>query len=248
LPGVDLILLDWTRMGRGYCLAGVVAEGRSYRTVRPLLAKLRDTPVRNVPWSAYLLDGHLRWEVFEVAGPQPTPAEPPHVEDLWVRAMRSRRRLATPDERRAVLAATAPLAGEPLFGGPLTSGRAAAYLPPGTGCRSLATVRVPARDLAFSAVCRTGATECDFRVTLPLPDVGERQLPVKDHHLLRRAEQAAADLEGRLRFLQDAVAGLGDSVAVRVGLSRPFQGDPGRAVPGCWLMADGFFSGTDPQP
>ena len=70
---MDLILLDWTRMGRTYCLAGVVAEGRTYRMIRPLLAKHRAAAVRNVGWSPYLLDGHCRWEVFEVVGPLPTP-------------------------------------------------------------------------------------------------------------------------------------------------------------------------------
>ena len=34
----------------------------------------------------------------------------------------------------------------------------------------------------------------------------------------------------------------------RLGLSRPFQATPGRGEGVCWLMADGFFSLTDPQP
>ncbi|HXG11727.1 MAG TPA: 3-oxoacyl-[acyl-carrier-protein] synthase III C-terminal domain-containing protein [Gemmataceae bacterium] len=33
---MDMILLDWTRMGKSYCLAGVVAERGRYRVVRPL--------------------------------------------------------------------------------------------------------------------------------------------------------------------------------------------------------------------
>jgi hypothetical protein len=40
---------------------------------------------------------------------------------------------------------------------------------------------------------------------------------------------------------------MGDQVAVRLGLSRAFNsrsGEPGV----CWLMADGFFSLTEPQP
>jgi hypothetical protein len=35
---------------------------------------------------------------------------------------------------------------------------------------------------------------------------------------------------------------------VRLGVSRAYSGTPGRAPNVCWLMADGFFSLTDPQP
>src|SRR5262249_22183762 len=117
-PPVDMILLDWTRMGRSYCLAGAVADGETYRVVRPLLLKYRDAPVRNVGWSPYLLDGHGRWEVFEVVGPVAAAAQPPHTEDLWVRTLRPHHRLAAPALRRAVLAATLAPPGGPFFGVP----------------------------------------------------------------------------------------------------------------------------------
>jgi hypothetical protein len=49
--------------------------------------------------------------------------------------------------------------------------------------------------------------------------------------------------------MQAHVDAMGAAVAVRLGLSRAF------AAPGvsgssaaCWLMADGFFSWSDPQP
>jgi hypothetical protein len=245
---MDMVLLDWTRMGKGYCLAGAVRDDDSYRVVRPLLLKLRDAPVRNVPWSAYLLDGHSRWEVFELVGALPTPAQPPHLEDMWVRTFRSRRWLAEPAERRAILAATRARPEEDLFGTPLAMTRASAHLPPGMGCRSLATVEVPAERLAFSAAHREGAAESDVRVTLPLPGVGDRVLPVKDHHLLLRAERAAPALAERVQALTQAVRQMGPTVAVRLGLSRPFEGNAGRAPSSCWLMADGFFSAADPQP
>ena len=59
---MEMILLDWTRMGRSYCLAGAVTEGGHFRTVRPLFRKHQQPPVRNAGWSAYLFDGHARWE------------------------------------------------------------------------------------------------------------------------------------------------------------------------------------------
>ena len=96
---MEMILVDWTRMGKVYCLAGAVADGSGWRFVRPLLVRYRDSPVRNVGWSAYLLDGHCRWEVFELVGVQVPPAEPPHVEDVWVRGLRPRQRSATPGAR-----------------------------------------------------------------------------------------------------------------------------------------------------
>jgi hypothetical protein len=242
-----MILLDWTRMGKNYCLAGVVVQDGRYRVVRPLLARHRQASVRVAGWSAFLLDGHRRWDVFELIGPQPAQPEPPHLEDIWVRSLRPHRRSATPEERRAVLAATAGGPGEPLFGAPLAPTRSAAYLEPGSGRRSLATLLVSAAGITFGGCRRGVAVEADVRVKLPIPEAGERVLSVKDHHLLSRAEQAGADLDRQLAVLQAAVRQMGEQVAVRLGLSRPFHQENGRDPPRCWLMADGFFSLSDPQ-
>ncbi len=240
-----MILLDWTRMGRSYCLAGAVWEDNAWRIVRPLLLKFRDAPTHKVGWSAYLLDGHARWELFELVGPSLTPVEPPHVEDLWVRALNPRRRSAAPAQRREVLAATLAAPDEPFFGAPFEPTRAVG-LRPGAGQRSLVTVLVAGREVAFTGSYRDGP-EPDVRVTLPLPGLGERSLPLKDHHLLARAEAAATTLEGRLQALTHAVHQMGEQVAVRLGLSRAFPPE-GHGTGLCWLMADGFFSFTDPQP
>lgn len=245
---MDMVLLDWTRMGRSYCLAGAVPENGKWRVVRPLLRKHRSAPVRNVGWSPYLLDGHSRWEVFELIDPQPAPPEPPHLEDLWVRAMRPRRAMATPGQRRTILEATTADADGPLFGSSFCASYCAAFLEPGSGTRSLATVCVPSREVRFSAVQRGGMVEADVRVALPVPGLAGRLLPMKDHHLLQRAEQASPALDGRLKALQAAVGQMGERVAVRLGLTRPFSSRANEAGGRCWLMADGFFSWTDPQP
>lgn len=245
VPAMEMILLDWTRMGKTYCLAGAVADGGSWRVVRPLPASAGE-PVRKFGWSPFLLDGHSRWEIFELIYPQNLRPEPPHVEDLRVRALRPRNRVATPVQRRAILTAT--LVEPPLFGADLSTTYASAYLPPNRGTRSLATILAPTDRITFSTSCREGAVEPDTRVVLPVPGLGERFLPVKDHHLLARAERASRQLDSRLRELTLAVQQMGAMVAVRLGLSRAFQGNPGRAPAVCWLMADGFFSATDPQP
>ncbi len=80
---------------------------------------------------------------------------------------------------------------------------------------------------------------------VPVPGLDRRIIPLKDHHLLARAEQHSGDIDARLNFLADAVRRMGDVAAGRLGLSRPYvaNGQPGR----CWLMADGFFSLDDPQ-
>jgi hypothetical protein len=247
---MEMILLDWTRMGTYYCLAGAVAEGGSWRMVRPLLAKFKNGPVRNLGWSAYLMDGRCRWEVFQLVGVQPAAPQPPHTEDIWVAEMRSLKRLASPAQRRTVLEAGLRPAGTPLFGVRLSSTRAAAYLLPDTGTSSLATVLVRRGDVTFTAAVREGATEPDCRVLLNLPGLQERTLAVKDHFLLRRAEAAGNDPNQRVRALTLAVSQMGETVAVRLGLTRAFSpaegqaGQPGR----CWMMADGFFSYDDPQP
>jgi hypothetical protein len=243
-----MILLDWTRMGRSYCVAGVVAEAGRLRTVRPLLARFRDAPVRNVGWSPFLLDGHQRWEVFELIGPEDAPPEPPHREDVWVRVLRPMGRSAAPEQRRAILHALAARPGECLFGEPLITTRTTAFLRPGTGQRSLVTVVVPGRCVRFSAWRREGAGEPDVRATVDVPPLSGRSLPFKDHHLLLRAERAARDLNGQLEALHAAVREMGERVAIRLGLSRGFQATPRRGPGLCWLMVDGLFSAADPQP
>lgn len=245
---MDMILLDWTRMGRSYCLAGALVEAGGIRIVRPLLAKHHDAPVRNVGWSAYLLDGHSRWEIFELLGPHAAAPEPPHLEDVWVRALRPRGRCASPGQRRDILKATVTEPGDAAFGAPLGTTRASLFLAPGTGRRSLTTLAVPAKEVRFTASQREGVGEVDYRVQLPVPALGDRWLPVKDHPLLCRAELAAGDLPGRIKSLHLAVQQMGEQAAVRLGLSRPFQATTARGPGFCWLMVDGFFSLADPQP
>ena len=244
---MDMILLDWTRMGRSYCLAGVVEQGGQLRVVRPLPARQQDAPVRNVGWPPFLMDGHSRWEVFELLDPRPAEPRPPHLEDLWVQALRPRRIVVNPGMRRGILRATRAPADSSWFGVPLTSTRSAAYVAPGTGERSLATVVVPGRCIHFAASWRDGAPQPDYRVTLEIAGLEGRSLPVKDHFLLQRAEIASEDVYRRIRALTLAVGQMGEQVAVRLGLSRDFQAAPGHGVRACWLMADGFFSFTDPQ-
>jgi len=245
---MDMVLLDWTRMGKSYCLAGAVLEPGRVRIVRPLLAKHRSAPVRNVGWSPFLLDGHRRWEVFELIGLEEATPEPPHLEDVWVRALRPRNQSASPDERRAILQATTAITGQPLFGVPLTLRPYSAHLLPGTGQRSLAALIVPSAGIHFSASLREGAGEPDVRAALSIPPLGGRLLPVKDHHLLLRAEGMATNLTALSRTLEQLVRTMGEQVAVRLGLSRGFLSDPVRSAELCWLMIDGFFSLSDPQP
>jgi hypothetical protein len=245
-----MILLDWTRMGRSYCLAGVVRGGSGWLVVRPLLYKNPDAPVRNVGWSAYQLDGHQRWEVFDLVlvRPQPVTPEAPHLEDWWVSGLTSYRCRVATDQRRAILEASVAPAGEPLFGEPLLTTWAGAYLMPGTGRRSLTTVIVPGNRLIFRpAPQREGAAEAGLCVELPLRGLGPRRLMVKDHHLLRRAEEAATDPQGQAQALTEAVRQMGEQVAVRLGLARPWKPPDGDGPARCWLMADGFFSLADPQ-
>ncbi len=58
----------------------------------------------------------------------------------------------------------------------------------------------------------------------------------------------AGDLERQVERLRQIVRGMGEQVAVRLGLSRSFGDEQGVTPAGCWLMADGFFSLSDPQP
>jgi hypothetical protein len=240
-----MILLDWTRMGKTYCLAGVVRQAGAYRVVRPLPLKARDGGWANVGWPPFLLDGHARWQLFELVRPEPAATRAPHLEDVWVRELRPRQLLAAPEERRAILEATR--AAPPVFGHPLTLTRGSAFLTPGTGCRSLATLHVSSAGVEFRVARREGAGEADVRVQLPLAPLGERTLPLKDHFLLRRAEPAG-DAAAVAAALTAAVRDMGAEVAVRLGLSRAFQNEPQQGEGVCWLMADGFFSLTDPQP
>jgi hypothetical protein len=193
------------------------------------------------------MQGHCRWEVFELVGPEPAEPQPPHLEDIWVQTIRSRYRMAPSPLRGSILQATQTPEPQPLFGSPLTETRASAFLPPGSGCRSLASVTVPVEQIAFTVAQRDGIDEPDYRVSLPVRG-RTIAIPVKDHSLLQRAELASPTLDGRRRALELAVRQMGPRVVVRLGLSRAFQATPARAASACWLMADGFFSLTDPQP
>jgi hypothetical protein len=246
-PTMDMILLDWTRMGKTYCLAGVVEQGGRYYVVRPLPLMKHSPAVRNVGWLGWCLDGHARWEIFELVGLQPAPPQPPHLEDMWVRALRPRRQLAAPTQRRAILEATSARPGEALFGTPLQATQASAFVPSGTGMRSLATLLVNSQDIGFHAWQRQGSAEPEYRVRLQLPGLGERFLPVKDHHLLCRVEDADFQLADRIGVLNRTIQHMGTPIALRLGLSRAFPSGGAGATPACWLMADGFFSFTEPQ-
>lgn len=247
---MEMILCDWTRMGRAYCLTGAVNAGGGWTMVRPILHKRGPAPVRNVGWSAYLLDGHCRWEVFDLVGLTSPPREPPHVEDVWVRGIRPLKRMATPAQRRAILEADIRPADVLLFGQTFSTSRVSAWLEAGTGDRSLTTVVVDRRSLAFSGVQREGRAGPDYRVTLDVPGLGSRCLPVVDHFLLKSAELAGEEMPSRLRELERLIGQMGERIAVRLGLTRPYapNGTSQPAARVCWLMADGFFSMDDPQP
>jgi hypothetical protein len=245
---VDLIVLDWTRMGKVYCLAGVVEQDGQYRVVRPLHVRRHSEDNRMAGWSPYLFDGHTRWQTFRMIDPEPAPPEPPHLEDVWVRELRPTKCLLDRERRRAILRATLTPAGQKAFGVPLSTTRSTVYLPPGQGTRSLASIVVGADQMRFHGYHREGALEPDYRVSLSLPGLDGRYLPVKDHFLLQRAETAAPHIDGRVQALQRFVRDMGEQVVVRIGVTRPFQATPTRGPGMCWLMADGFFSLDDPQP
>lgn len=244
---MEMVLLDWTRMGRVYCLAGGLREGNAWRIVRPLPAKFRDAPVRNAGWSPFQIDGHQRWEIIELVGPTPAPPQPPPLEDMWVRSLRPTGQLASMDQRRAFLQATCGPGAEPPFGVPWTLTAASAFIEAGAGSRSLASLVVRATDLRFTACWRQGSREPDIRVHVAGAGLAGRSLPVKDHYLLARAEQAGDDLQVQLQALEAAVRAMGEQILVRIGLSRAFPSSAAKPDV-CWLMADGFFSLTDPQP
>jgi hypothetical protein len=116
------------------------------------------------------------------------------------------------------------------------------------GSRSLATLWIPASEIRFHASHRAGSEAPDFRARLGVAGLGERLIPVKDHQLLLRAEEAADHLDKQVRAMQQFVGRMGDLVVVRLGLSRPYQNGVHQPTGPCWLMVDGFFSLNDPQP
>lgn len=241
---MDLILLDWTRMGKAYCLAGVTKQNNQYCVVRPL--EVRAAQERKRGWTPWQMDGHSRWEICEMVNPRPATPEPPHLEDVLVRDLKPRRVLASPAERQAILNATLTPPGQLIFGQPLQTTPRGAWLTPGTGTRSLAGVAVSAGSIAFSCETKQGREQPTYRVSFEPPDLGRLNLPVTDHFLLQRAEAAGDNPRVRLAALTSIVQWMGDPVVIRLGLS-PYRGDSSPGPECCWLMANGFFSLTDPQ-
>jgi hypothetical protein len=245
---MEMILLDWTRMSRTYCVTGAVHVNGQMRILRPLPRAQRDAPVRNVGWSPFQLDGHTRWEVFEVIAPEPALPMAPHLEDAWVVSLRSRRGLAAPAQRRAILEATLVPEGQSLFGVLLRRDKQKGYLLPDEGVRSLTSVAVRQKQIEIFVQRREYKPEADYRVRLHVPDLEGLVIPFKDHFLLVRAEQEAPTDAGRLLAIQSEIARMGEPVLVRLGVSRPYAQAGSASLPVCWLMADGFFSMSDPQP
>lgn len=245
---MDMTLLDWTRMGRTYCVTGAAVVDGQIRILRPLPRAQREAPVRNIGWSPFQLDGHSRWEMFEVIAPEPAPPQAPHLEDAWVLSLRSRHGLAGPAQRRAMLQATLVPEGQPLFGAPLRRNRHKAYLLPDEGARSLTSVAVRQQQIELFVERCEYKPEPTYRVRLHAPELDGLVIPFKDHFLLNRAEQASPTERGRLQSLKLALAQLGETVVVRLGVSRPYAHPGSSSLPVCWLMADGFFSLNDPQP
>jgi len=243
---MDLILLDWTRMGNAYCLAGVIVQNNQYCVVRPLEARAAQKRKRG--WTHWQMDGHSRWEICELVNPKPAGPQPPHLEDVLVRDLKPRRVVAKSAERQAILRATLTPPGQLIFGQPLQTTPRGAWLTPGTGTRSLAGVAVPAGSIVFSCTAKREREQPAYRVSFELPDLGRLNLPVTDHFLLQRAEMAGETPTVRLAALTSIVQWMGDPVVVRLGLSRPYRGDSSQGAEVCWVMANGFFSLTDPQP
>ena len=243
-----MILLDWTCMGKTYCIAGVVQNQGQWRVVRPMPKCNHALPVRNVGWSPYQMDGRQRWQVFELVRPEAAPPLPPHVEDVWVRELRTQGRLADVATRRAILQQTTVGEGQPLFGAPFVSPNGKAYLMPATGDRSLVTVAASREQIVFSAFKRPEKTEPAYRVKLTVDGLREYVLPLKDHCLIQRVRHMSPQLEGQVKLLTSMVAEMGRAVAVRLGLSRAYSATGKDEDAVCWLMADGFFSMDNPQP
>jgi len=66
---MEMILVDWTRMGRTYCIAGLVSEGQGWRTVRPMPVASRGGSGRPRLWG--VVDALLS------DPPKPGPSQPP---------------------------------------------------------------------------------------------------------------------------------------------------------------------------
>jgi len=211
---------------------------------------VRDPPAeedRRVGWPTFFMAGRSRWEVFDLVSPRPATPHAPHIEDTWVRSLRPCNRLATSEQRRTILKATAATTTEALFSAPLRVEGSRTFVLPGEGGRSLSTLLVPGGQIRFRTDPRARASAATtIRVELPLPDLDLRTLPVTDHHLLTWAEQQAPRPGDQAEALNGLVRQMGEVVAVRLGLSRSFAGEGQRPV--CWLMANGFFSLADPQP
>lgn len=265
---MEMILVDWTRMGKTFCIAGLVSEGQGWRTVRPMPVGVRvvsprpgmwgivdavlagppkparTEPPPNVGWFPDQLGNLRRWDTVELVGPKPVELEPPHTEDVLVHALRPTGRSVPVESRARILSGTCVQGFKPHFGVPLLHTRTSAYLKPGMGERSLITSIVPSHELFFEVSRREGAATVDARVRLKVPGVGVKLLPIKDHFLLCQAEQVAGtDPTRESKALRQAVEQMGRNIAVRLGLSRGF--DTGRGERRCWLMADGFFSGEE---
>lgn len=237
----NLVVMDVTRMAKPrVCVAGLTLEGDD--CIRPLLkaGDLDEAWLRHDP-------EHL-CEPFTVIGvellDQPK-LEPPHVEDWHIAPNYVFVRHLEPDERDDLLRRTAVTSVSQLFGTPLDLGGGTPCVSPGTGTRSLATLkpkailgvrldRFPGRPLscrlelvdAEGVVVSAAVTDLRFRLAV------ERTLATTDG---LSPTQLANSLTRQLH---------GADVWLRVGLSRRFSRD-GSAAPRCYLQVNGVHTIPD---
>src|SRR5438034_10506500 len=61
---MEMVLLDWTRMGRSFCVAGAAFPDTHYRLVRPLWANTGQAPVGRVRSTASRLERPVGWDIL----------------------------------------------------------------------------------------------------------------------------------------------------------------------------------------
>ncbi len=227
----ELILSDITRMRPGYCIIGLEAIPRGYRSIRPL-------PPFSYAWPPTL--PHRRgWRVqCELST---LPAVRPHVEDR-PSAGRLRRIGELPEEELVRCLRHAEVAKHirELFGCLLHENRTGRgfYAEPNEALRSICGVELQNLHFLMSGE--------EIRAELLFPDGGRLKLPFVDAVWTGFVEKAIAQISGANKeqrihkFLHSWLPRrlvTHSALFARIGLTRPF-------LDKCWLMLDSLF----PQP
>lgn len=235
----NLIVTDVTRMAiPKVCVAGLLDNGAC---ARPLLG----SGDLDEGWLCQHPDAPTQpFAVIAVTVVDRSYRERPHVEDCRIAPAYGVVRLLDAEERRSILQRTAEGGLSELFGTPLLGHGRSRWVAPGSGTRSLATLK-PSRVLGVELE-KAGQEPAKARLRFVDAAAVEFSAPVTDLQFRLAVDRIIDTGLATLPLLQAVITERlrRAEVWLRLGLTRPYDRD-GSDVQRCYLQVNGIYAFPD---